>query len=1364
MSSLATYLRNERASMDANREAQARALSDYAKNQQVLESLGQEGGEKNKKGILGRVFGALGYLSRPGNLVRAGILEAVGKPTPELQKTAGLGQIMSILSGKTDVTGAQVNEALFPGLKVGKNDSLAQKIGKGAAGFVTDIVTDPISYVAAPASISRKAAAETLLNVANKAEFVDELARVGGRGTKLVDELVSSSPVAKTVRALEEAGDVESANKLVDSAGAAVNLADDAGRKAVAAQSAADRLSQAFYTRGRTGLMKELEALTGSRDAAMKVFRTLPEDVRGGLVLANPITGKAFTGAGGEYLRLTQGTGAALGPLAEPLNRVRQGLGVLGNPVTRSFSGQAGNVLADVKKAAWKGTAEGEEKLGPRFIDYTQTKKAAQERGIKRTQIQSMAESANKAALFAGKDFEGDQADEFREVLQSAFFTPDKAVADVAASTTKTEASDAALAAADKLRKDFAEVYEEAKRSGVDIGNIGSPYEYSPLMLTDAAYERMRRLGTASGDTNVYRMEMGRGSHIEYIPDADVAREVGFVDPSNPGVTYLNAKAVNDKLEERARVAATKAGKTADEVETLAKEARIYIEDPLLIMQKYGNYVANAAATKRFTEVLALTGTVIRDVPRVRKLLEEWNTSTFAAALKNIDPEIQKSLREYEAGLIDELQVFGIDVTPIGLIRENLVRASQARAAARAAGDAAAYDDAEMLFQRMAGNLVDYSAVAKGADKDRAEAMLDIVEKLDEQDFSVWTAIDDRAALEAKLDALSKLDRDDPAVGAAIADLTNVFGKIRSRIPPEVFEKLTKVQREAITGEGFNRLRTTLMRNEMEPGAIARTVVPMGYEALKPGTANAFANLYADSSIIEAIDRIYKGVDSTDSWQRVINTYIDPFLGAWKLAATTGRGPAFVINNVMGGMFNNWIGGVSGADHRMALAVLTKIQKQIKVLERTNPDKTFFAISRMAEDAVLKDLNKTVINGVGLGDLYKDFVRMGGFDQTQVSAATQQASRQTPTGEMAATFETFAQGKRAPRAYVEPAQSRGEELFRKGLDKTTNNAYMAAMTDLSQSSEMYLRFSAFIDGFRRYGDPDAAMGKVKMLHFDYSDLGPGEEWMRRIVPFYTWSRNNIPLQFRTILLQPGKIQKAVKAQQAIGGVFESENDDSWLNSVMPEWVSEKGGVVSMLGQGANKLALIPNLPYTNVEEITSGTKLLGQLGPGLQGTAEILSGRNLQTGAPIDKPLFDTIASNVTPFYTTGKNVLTAAGVPIPGEEDKQLQRALALSGIPALGGFQVSGITPRTTTGELRNRSRRQSARIEEAASALGVDPSWIRRALDKGIEPQTIAMLIQSGAGRTRESLGLPAKEERLSDARRQRALDAIASMGNG
>jgi len=69
------------------------------------------------------------------------------------------------------------------------------------------------------------------------------------------------------------------------------------------------------------------------------------------------------------------------------------------------------------------------------------------------------------------------------------------------------------------------------------------------------------------------------------------------------------------------------------------------------------------------------------------------------------------------------------------------------------------------------------------------------------------------------------------------------------------------------------------------------------------------------------------------------------------------------------------------------------------------------------------------------------------------------------------------------------------------------------------------------------GMEDAARGaamQVKKFLFDYTDEGLTEferEGMKRIMPFYSWTRNNLPLQLEQLLKQPGKYAAVEKVRK-----------------------------------------------------------------------------------------------------------------------------------------------------------------------------------------------------------------------------------------
>jgi len=64
----------------------------------------------------------------------------------------------------------------------------------------------------------------------------------------------------------------------------------------------------------------------------------------------------------------------------------------------------------------------------------------------------------------------------------------------------------------------------------------------------------------------------------------------------------------------------------------------------------------------------------------------------------------------------------------------------------------------------------------------------------------------------------------------------------------------------------------------------------------------------------------------------------------------------------------------------------------------------------------------------------------------------------------------------------------------------------------------------FIKHIRRGLTPEDAAMRVKKFLFDYSNLAPAEKaFFRRVIPFWTFFRRNVPLQVETLLTNPGRI-------------------------------------------------------------------------------------------------------------------------------------------------------------------------------------------------------------------------------------------------
>lgn len=67
--------------------------------------------------------------------------------------------------------------------------------------------------------------------------------------------------------------------------------------------------------------------------------------------------------------------------------------------------------------------------------------------------------------------------------------------------------------------------------------------------------------------------------------------------------------------------------------------------------------------------------------------------------------------------------------------------------------------------------------------------------------------------------------------------------------------------------------------------------------------------------------------------------------------------------------------------------------------------------------------------------------------------------------------------------------------------------------------DMY-RMANFVNGIRKYGDTAKAAEQVRTYLFNYNELTNADRHMRVMVPFWNWTKNNLPLQAKMLLEQP----------------------------------------------------------------------------------------------------------------------------------------------------------------------------------------------------------------------------------------------------
>jgi tetratricopeptide (TPR) repeat protein len=107
-------------------------------------------------------------------------------------------------------------------------------------------------------------------------------------------------------------------------------------------------------------------------------------------------------------------------------------------------------------------------------------------------------------------------------------------------------------------------------------------------------------------------------------------------------------------------------------------------------------------------------------------------------------------------------------------------------------------------------------------------------------------------------------------------------------------------------------------------------------------------------------------------------------------------------------------------------------------------------------------------------------------------------------------------------------QGRFLELIEEGAKRPRGtHAWENAVKRVEDS----VRMTTFMGSLHKGLDPSEAAANASKIHFDYGDLtGAEKNFMRRLMPFYTFTSRNLPLQVEGILKHPGKYAAVAHAR------------------------------------------------------------------------------------------------------------------------------------------------------------------------------------------------------------------------------------------
>ncbi len=197
------------------------------------------------------------------------------------------------------------------------------------------------------------------------------------------------------------------------------------------------------------------------------------------------------------------------------------------------------------------------------------------------------------------------------------------------------------------------------------------------------------------------------------------------------------------------------------------------------------------------------------------------------------------------------------------------------------------------------------------------------------------------------------------------------------------------------------------------------------------------------------------------------------------------------------------------------------------------------------------------------------------------------------------------------------------------------------ITEFGERREKFTRLATFIDSMDRglkrgmtiEKSIEQAAFRVRKYHFDYTDLTPSERKIRTFIPFYTYTRNELPLLLEHTLTQPGKIIAPKKAGSAIETMLgvERDPDDPFpgIEGLLPEYMQDQ----QIIQRGNNK-TFSPGLPTDMLNMLGPRSFIkeqAGGLAPLIKGPLELSTGKSFPLGYDIFKTERDKKGKKINP-------------------------------------------------------------------------------------------------------------------------------------
>lgn len=290
-----------------------------------------------------------------------------------------------------------------------------------------------------------------------------------------------------------------------------------------------------------------------------------------------------------------------------------------------------------------------------------------------------------------------------------------------------------------------------------------------------------------------------------------------------------------------------------------------------------------------------------------------------------------------------------------------------------------------------------------------------------------------------------------------------------------------------------------------------------------------FGNVTFDPDVAKHLNNVITFDLTPGSYNKLL-AGLERFNAVWKPMAL-GR-PSFIARNVVGNYFNNRLAGVKFQDYLDA-------KPFVNALLGKNVD-----LDALPSIVV----NGRTISGRQLVDMMQKFGVYGGFGTTETIAKI--------------TGATAGQKKRWTGLEYPMGDSKISKVLHYAY--APYGEYNKAIFGFNQGIEQWSQIAHFIRIMKETGDPLEAAMSVKKYLFDYAHgLTPFEQnVLKPIIPFYTWTRMNVPLQVSALGTAAGMKQYGQLAQLVAMARDErgQRKTDILGKTIIPKFIAQNVGI------------------------------------------------------------------------------------------------------------------------------------------------------------------------------------------------------------